>query len=67
MAKQELVSSQHSRLEALRDRHAALSVRVEQAQKRPATTDFFLRQLKKQKLILKEEMEGLRASGKAST
>ena len=67
MAKQELVSSQHSRLRALRDRHAVLSSQVEQAHKSPSTTDFFLRQLKKQKLILKEEMEGLRASGEAST
>jgi hypothetical protein len=57
-----LTSSQPSRIEALRARHAALNSRLEDAQKSPSTNDFFLRQLKKQKLMLKEEIEGLRAS-----
>jgi hypothetical protein len=57
-----LSSSQPSRLEALRIRHAALNLRLEDAQKAPSTNDFFLRQLKKQKLMLKEEIEGLRES-----
>ena len=57
-----LSSSQPSRLEALRVRHAVLSSRLEEAQKFPSTNDFFLRQLKKEKLMLKEEIEGLRVS-----
>lgn len=62
-----LSSSQPSRLEALRIRHAALNLRLEDAQKAPSTNDFFLRQLKKQKLMLKEEIEGLRASEERPT
>lgn len=68
MTTRALLSSQKSRLEALRTRHSVLSSRIEEAQKSPATTDFFLRQLKKQKLMLKEEIEGIReaSSGGAS-
>ena len=55
-----LLSAQKSRIEALRQRHQILSSRVEEAYKSPSTTDFYLRQLKKQKLMIKEEMEGLR-------
>ena len=66
MSVQGLLSAQKSRVEALRKRHAMLSTRIEEAQKSPATTDFYLRQLKKQKLVLKEEIEGIRESGRAS-
>ena len=66
MTSKALLSSQKSRLEALRNRHSLLSSRIEEAQKSPSTTDFFLRQLKKQKLMLKEEIEGIRESGRAS-
>lgn len=66
MSTQGLLSAQKSRLEALRNRHAILSSRIEEAQKSPSTTDFYLRQLKKQKLVLKEEIEGIRESGRAS-
>ena len=66
-----LLSAQKSRLEALRQRHAVLSSRIEDAYKSPSTTDLYLRQLKKQKLSLKEEIEGIREqtneqSGQAS-
>lgn len=57
-----LTSHQPSRVEALRAKHAVLSTRLEEAQKSPSTNDFYLRQLKKQKLMLKEEIEGLRES-----
>lgn len=66
MSTQGLLSAQKSRLEALRQRHAVLSNKVEEAHKSPSTTDFYLRQLKKQKLSLKEEIEGIRESGQAS-
>ncbi len=49
-----------SRQEALMARHAMLALKLEEEQKRPSTNDFFLRQLKKQKLLIKEELEGLR-------
>lgn len=61
MSVQGLLSAQKSRLDALRNRHSILSNRIEEAQKSPSTTDFYLRQLKKQKLVLKEEIEGIRA------
>lgn len=62
MPSRELSSSHANRLEALRTRHAILSGKLEDAQKSPSTTDFYLRQLKKEKLHLKEEIEGLRES-----
>jgi hypothetical protein len=55
-------SSPASRLEALRHKHAILKHRIEQMQSLPSTTDFYLRQLKKQKLILKEQIEGIRST-----
>lgn len=60
MSTQGLLSAQKSRLEALRNRHAILSSRVEDAHKSPGVNDFYLRQLKKQKLALKEEIERIR-------
>ena len=55
------LSATHSnRLTALREKHAALSARIEQAQKSPSTTDFYLKQLKKRRLQIKEEIEGIR-------
>ncbi len=61
-----LESSQSTRMEALQNKHSRLSRRIEQEQRNPSTTDFFLRQLKKQKLALKEEIEGIRTSGAVS-
>lgn len=67
MTSRVLSSSQHSRLEALRARHAVLSSRLEDAQKSPSTNDFFLRQIKKEKLMLKEQIEGLRSGEERAT
>lgn len=50
----------HSRIEALRKKHSILSSRVTEAQRDLSCTDFYLRQLKKQKLLVKEELEGIR-------
>jgi hypothetical protein len=61
-----LASSQVSRIKALREKHTILSSRIEEAQHAPSTTDFYLRQLKKQKLLLKEEIEGLRTRATAN-
>ncbi len=55
-------SSSATRIEALRHKHAVLKHRIEVMQGMPSTTDFYLKQLKKQKLILKEEIEGIRTA-----
>jgi hypothetical protein len=48
-----------NRVEALRSKHSILADRIEEAQRQPSTTDFYLRQLKKEKLFLKEKIEAL--------
>lgn len=50
-------SVQSSRIEALRSKHAMLKDRIAEEQRQPSTTDFYLTQLKKQKLMIKEEIE----------
>ncbi len=47
----------NARLEALKAKHNALSKKVEDAQKDLSTTDFYLSQLKKEKLVIKEKLE----------
>ena len=49
-----------TRLESLRSKHALYKTQIKEAQKSPATADFYLTQLKKQKLQIKEEIENLR-------
>lgn len=66
MTARALSSSRSARLNALKKKHAILSTRLEDAQKSPSTNDFFLRQIKKEKLVLKEQIEGIRASENAS-
>jgi len=46
-------------LNELKKKHATLSQRVEDAQRSPGTDDLTLRELKKQKLRLKEEISRL--------
>ena len=48
-----------SRLAALKKKHATLASRIEDAQRTLSSTDFYLRSLKKEKLRLKEEIEGI--------
>lgn len=48
-----------SRLEALKTRHSALSHKIELEQGKPGSNDWYLRALKRQKLHLKEEIEGI--------
>ena len=48
-----------SHLSELKKKHAYLSERVEEAQRRPAMDALRLRELKKQKLRLKEEIARL--------
>ena len=48
-----------SHLEELRRKHQTLSQEVEMAQRSPATSDIEIAQMKKRKLMLKEEITRL--------
>lgn len=49
-----------SKIRALKERHAALEDRINEAMKSPGSSaDFYLRQLKKQKLALKDTIESM--------
>ena len=48
-----------SHLDELRKKHRLLSDKVEDAQRSPSTDDLEITTLKKQKLLLKEEIERL--------
>lgn len=51
--------SSSDRLNALRQRHAALDNEIDEEEKRPHPDDVHLHELKKQKLILKDEITAL--------
>lgn len=51
--------SMSSHIEELRKKHEALSMRVEEIQRAPGTSDTEIADLKKQKLRLKEEIARL--------
>lgn len=50
-------SSYYSRLEALKNKADILNSRISDAQNRPAREDFYVTQLKKQRLMVNEEIE----------
>ncbi len=49
-----------SRIDALKNKYFIVNARIDEASKRPSTNDYYITQLKKQRLILKEEIEGIR-------
>jgi hypothetical protein len=49
-----------ARIRELGSRHQSLDLAIQEEQRRPAADDSRLRDLKRQKLKLKEEMESLR-------
>lgn len=55
------------RLEALRARHAQISSKLERIQKRPAAQDADLKELKRQKLMLKDQIEIEQLNGNHQT
>ncbi|MFN3700269.1 MAG: YdcH family protein [Alphaproteobacteria bacterium] len=59
MALQAIDVNGSAKMKALKDKHAALEERIQQALKSPSTAsaDFYLKQLKKQKLTLKDTIE----------
>ncbi len=66
MSANAMTSTHNSRLEALQARHSDLAARIEKEQQRPVTASHHLQALKKQKLVLKEEIEELRRSSGTS-
>lgn len=58
-----IVSSQEARFNALQQKHALLSSQIQEVHNTPSATDFYIRQLKKQKLHLKDEIEKFRQTG----
>ena len=53
------LSSAVSRLEALKKKYTILDARIDEVRKRPFVGDFYLTQLKKQRLLIREEIEDL--------
>lgn len=54
-----LLASQANRLEALRSRHAALSHRIESVMRHSSSDDEEIKELKRKKLYIKDEMSEL--------
>lgn len=57
---QGLVSAQSARLNALKAKHEAISKQIENEAQHSFHSEGLLSRLKKEKLLLKEEIEGLR-------
>ncbi len=60
MHSRSLPSAQPARVEALKIRHTQLSKLIEAEQTSPAMSELRLRDLKRRKLQLKDEIEGIR-------
>lgn len=60
MTAQATAESAPSRIQALRNKHAIINSRIEEAQRSPSAADFHIRQLKKQRLQIQEEIESFR-------
>lgn len=54
------LKEKQSHVQALVAKHEQLSEQIEVARRDLSTTDFYLSQLKKQKLLVKEQIEGIR-------
>ncbi len=60
MHTQHAVTPSNARLEALKAKHKSLSKKIEHKQSMPSISDQELVDMKRQKLKLKEEIEGIR-------
>lgn len=58
-----LASSNVPRAKALQTKHAMLSSQIKEAEVSPSTPDFLLRQLKKERLYLKDRLEEIKRTG----
>ncbi len=59
-SQQGMVSASSARVEALKAKHKLLSMKIETEQNRPFSSETQVGQLKREKLKLKEEIEGLK-------
>jgi len=59
MASRYLSPKQISRIEALRQKHSILSTEIENSYKKVSVSDFYITQLKKQKLLVKQELQSM--------
>lgn len=62
-----IAESNPSRIQALKNKYSIINSRIEEAQKSPSMADFYLMQLKKQRLMIKEELEGIRQKKNSSS
>lgn len=49
-----------ARVESLKAKHKSLSQKIEEYQSRPSMSEYLIGELKREKLKLKEEIEGIR-------
>lgn len=54
------VTASSARIEALRAKHKSLSKKIEHEQSRPFISEYQIGELKREKLKIKEEIEGIR-------
>ena len=59
-SQQGVVSSSSARIEALKSKHKSLSRKIETEQSRPFISEYKINEWKREKLKLKEEIEGIR-------
>ncbi|MFP4313564.1 MAG: YdcH family protein [Alphaproteobacteria bacterium] len=64
MTSQAINAPTTAKIKALRAKHAALENRIDEAMKSPAeaSAEYYLKQLKRQKLVLKDHIEHLERS-----
>ncbi|HPD82361.1 MAG: DUF465 domain-containing protein [Alphaproteobacteria bacterium] len=60
MHSQQGMASSAARIEALKAKHKSLSKKIEQELSRPFISEYQIGELKREKLKLKEEIEGIR-------
>lgn len=61
-SQQGMVSASSARVEALKAKHKSLSSKIETEQRRPFISEYQLSELKREKLKIKEEIEGIKAA-----
>lgn len=58
--------AENPRIKALIDKHSELSQKVDDAQRTLSSPDFYIKQLKKQKLLIKEKISNIENDNRAS-
>lgn len=57
---------ENPRIKALRDKHSELSEKISYEQRNLSSSDFYINQLKKQKLLIKERLSLMDEDGRRS-